>query len=124
MPPLQALSHSCSGPPSRGNTCGGSSTSAIMASLAVAMYLLLLVLVLMVRFGCPDTSSFKIDWPVLFGLLLTLAGLFAIYIAMRVVARANRSEATVGLFTFVMVGFVLLTIIGVFFRGANMALVF
>ena len=38
-------------------------------------------------------------------------------------ARANRSEAAAGLFTFVMVGFVLLTIIGVFFRGANMALV-
>jgi hypothetical protein len=42
---------------------------------------------------------------------------------MRFVARANRSEALVGLFTFVIVSFVLLTITGVFFRGANMALV-
>jgi len=57
-------------------------------------------------------------------LLLTLAGLFIIYAGMRSVARANRSEALVGLFTFIIISFVLLTFIGIFFRGANMALVF
>jgi len=75
-----------------------------------------------------DLPALLPGWPAILsnGLLpltLTLAGLFAIYVAMRVLARANRSEAAAGLFTFVMVGFVLLTIIGVFFRGANMALV-
>ena len=75
-----------------------------------------------------DLPGMLPGWPTILSngllpLLLTLAGLFAIYLAMRFVARANRSEATVGLFTFAIVGFVLLTIIGVFFRGANMALV-
>ena len=75
-----------------------------------------------------DLPALLPEWPVivsngLITLLLTLAGLFVIYIAMRFVAKANRSEALVGLFTFVIVSFVLLTISGVFFRGANMALV-
>jgi len=42
---------------------------------------------------------------------------------MRIFAGANRSEALVGLFSFVVVGFVLLTIIGVLLRGQNMALI-
>ena len=67
-------------------------------------------------------------WPTLVSnglipLLLTLAGLLVIYTSMRIVAGANRSEALVGLFTFVVVGFVFLTIIGVLFRGPNMALI-
>ena len=56
----------------------------------------------------------------------TLA-LLAIYGLMRLVRykgqKANHSEALLGLFTFLMTGLVVLTIIGVFFRGANMALV-
>ncbi len=56
-------------------------------------------------------------------LALSLGGLAAIYSLFRVVGRANRGEATVGLFVFLMVSLVMLTIIGVFFRGANMALV-
>jgi len=56
-------------------------------------------------------------------LLLTLGGLFVIYLVMRFGARTSRSEALVGLFSFVIVSFVLLTLIGIFFRGTNMALV-
>ena len=52
-----------------------------------------------------------------------LAGLAAIYGGMRQILRANHSEGLVGLFTFVMMSLVILTITGVFFRGANMALV-
>ena len=76
-----------------------------------------------------DLPALLPQWPAILSngllpLLLTLGGLFAIYIAMRVLARANRSEATVGLFTFVIVSFVILTLVGIYFRGANMALVF
>jgi quinol-cytochrome oxidoreductase complex cytochrome b subunit len=76
-----------------------------------------------------DLPALLPEWPTILSngllpLLLTLGGLLAIYAAMRFLVRANRSEATAGLFTFVIVGFVILTIIGVFFRGANMALVF
>jgi quinol-cytochrome oxidoreductase complex cytochrome b subunit len=56
-------------------------------------------------------------------LLVTLAGLVLIYLFLRVVLRANRSEATVGLFVFLMLSLVVLTVIGIYFRGANMALV-
>jgi len=67
-------------------------------------------------------------WPTLvsaglFPLLLTLAGLVVIYDGLRWGLKANRSESLVGLFTFVMFSLVMLTIIGVFFRGPNMALV-
>ena len=56
-------------------------------------------------------------------LLLTLAGLVVVYWIARRVSRGNRSEALVGLFGFLLVSLVVLTIIGVFFRGPNMALV-
>ena len=67
-------------------------------------------------------------WPTLIsnGLLpvvMTLAGMVAIYLIFREFGNANRSEAIVGLFVFLVVSFILLTIVGVFFRGANMALV-
>jgi quinol-cytochrome oxidoreductase complex cytochrome b subunit len=76
-----------------------------------------------------DLPALLPGWPTILSngllpLLLTLGALLAIYAAMRLLVRANRSEATAGLFTFVIVSFVLLTIIGIFFRGANMALVF
>ncbi len=76
-----------------------------------------------------DLPALLPTWPTivsngLIPLLLTLAGLLVIYATMRLGARASRSEALVGLFTFVIVSFVLLTITGIFFRGANMALVF
>ena len=56
-------------------------------------------------------------------LVLTLIGLAAIYSLMRLLFKANRSEALVGLFTFMMVSLVMLTLVGNLFRGPNMALV-
>lgn len=56
-------------------------------------------------------------------LLLTLGGLAAIYAGLRAGLRARHSEALVGLFSFVMVALVVLTAVGIWFRGANMALV-
>jgi hypothetical protein len=59
---------------------------------------------------------------------LTLLGLAAIYAGLRIFVsyqgrKANHSEALLGLFTFLAASLVVLTVIGVFFRGANMALV-
>ena len=56
-------------------------------------------------------------------LLFILAGLAAIYYGTRWKLKANHSEALVGLFTFVMMSLVVLTIIGIFFRGPSMTLV-
>ncbi|MCB0160603.1 MAG: hypothetical protein KDD83_20870, partial [Caldilineaceae bacterium] len=55
-------------------------------------------------------------------LLLSLGGLALIYALLRL-GKAGHSEAVVGLFTFVMTSLLILTVVGVFFRGANMALV-
>ena len=75
-----------------------------------------------------------LDWTVLFptlpaflanGLLplaLTLLGLAAIYAGLRWLLRTNHSEAFVGLFSFIMASLVMLTVIGVYFRGENMVL--
>jgi quinol-cytochrome oxidoreductase complex cytochrome b subunit len=103
----------------------GRSTAAAGALFATAFVPLL---VLLDEYWI-DLPALLPGWPTflsngLIPLLLTLAGLLAIYAAMRVIGRANRSEALVGLFTFVIVAFILLTITGIFFRGANMALVF
>jgi quinol-cytochrome oxidoreductase complex cytochrome b subunit len=80
-------------------------------------------------------DEFWLDWPSLLPtlptlisvglvpLLVTLAGLAIIYGFTRLVFKANHSEGLVGLFTFVMISLVVLTIIGNFFRGANMDLV-
>jgi quinol-cytochrome oxidoreductase complex cytochrome b subunit len=79
-------------------------------------------------------DEFWLDWAVLLPawpnflangllpLLLSLLGLFAIYGLMRLL-QANHSETLVGLFSFIWAGLIVLTIIGVFFRGPNMALV-
>lgn len=74
-----------------------------------------------------DLPALLPGWPALLAnglipLTLSLAGLAAIYRALRSIFKANRSEGLVGLFTFVIVSFIILTIVGVFFRGANMAL--
>jgi hypothetical protein len=42
---------------------------------------------------------------------------------MRLLFKANRSEALLGLFAFMMVSLVMLTLVGNLFRGPNMALV-
>jgi hypothetical protein len=75
-----------------------------------------------------DLPALLPTWPTILSnglvpLLVTLAGLVMVYVFLRIVARANHSESLVGLFTFVVVGFIVLTITGIFFRGANMALV-
>jgi quinol-cytochrome oxidoreductase complex cytochrome b subunit len=54
---------------------------------------------------------------------LTLGGLALIYGGFRKLFKANHSEATLGLFTFLFVSLAVLTVIGIYFRGANMALV-
>ncbi len=67
-------------------------------------------------------------WPTLISnglipLLLSLGGLALIYFTLRRAFEATPSEASVGLFSFLMVSLIILTIIGIFFRGANMALI-
>jgi quinol-cytochrome oxidoreductase complex cytochrome b subunit len=56
-------------------------------------------------------------------LALTILGLAGVYGLVRLFLKANHSEGLVGLFAFVLMGLVVLTVIGVYFRGANMALV-
>jgi quinol-cytochrome oxidoreductase complex cytochrome b subunit len=56
-------------------------------------------------------------------LLLTLAGLAAIYGLLRRALHASHGEALVGLFSFIMASLVVLTLIGIYFRGPNMGLV-
>jgi quinol-cytochrome oxidoreductase complex cytochrome b subunit len=56
-------------------------------------------------------------------LLLTLGVLWLIYAGLQQVLRLKRSEALAGLFSFVFVAMLVLTVIGVFFRGESMALV-
>lgn len=61
-------------------------------------------------------------------LVLTLAGLSGVYALLRwgvrpQGSRPNHSEALLGLFTFIFTSLVILTIIGVFFRGENITLV-
>ncbi|MFN2138687.1 MAG: cytochrome b N-terminal domain-containing protein [Candidatus Promineifilaceae bacterium] len=75
-----------------------------------------------------DLPALLPAWPTILSngllpLLLTLGGLAAITLLMRLVSRASRSELLVGLFTFVLTSFIVLTVTGIFFRGANMALV-
>lgn len=54
-------------------------------------------------------------------LLLTLVGLAVIYGAFRKGLKANHSEATLGLFLFLFASLIVLTLIGIYFRGPNMA---
>jgi quinol-cytochrome oxidoreductase complex cytochrome b subunit len=56
-------------------------------------------------------------------LALALAGFGAIYLLNRSLLKANHSEALAGLVAFILSSLIVLTLIGNFFRGANMALV-
>lgn len=56
-------------------------------------------------------------------LLLTVGGLIVIYWLVRLILKADHSEGLVGLFCFVVMSLILLTVIGQFFRGPNMALI-
>jgi hypothetical protein len=60
--------------------------------------------------------------------IITLAVFVAIYYVLRSGwmfknERANHSETMVGIFAFMMTGLIFLTIVGIHFRGQNMALV-
>ena len=75
-----------------------------------------------------DVPGWLPGWPTwlsngLIPLTMTLAGLAGIYTGIRRHLRSNHSEALVGLFSFLVVSLVVMTIIGIFFRGPNMALV-
>ena len=75
-----------------------------------------------------DLPALLPNWPTLISnglipLLLSLAALLIIYYLFRFLFKANQSEALVGLFSFIIVGFIILTLVGVYFRGANMAFV-
>jgi quinol-cytochrome oxidoreductase complex cytochrome b subunit len=101
---------------------------ALMALAGALLGLVLVPLLVLADEYWIDLPAMLPTWPTILSnglipLMLSLAGLAIIYAIMRLGARANHSESLVGLFTFVIVGFIVLTIIGVFFRGANMAFV-
>jgi hypothetical protein len=105
-----------------------SPVGAFMALAGAVFALTLVPLLVLADEYLIDLPSMLPTWPTILSnglvpLLLSLAGLAIIYAIMRIGARANHSESLVGLFTFVVVGFIVLTIIGVYFRGANMAFV-
>ncbi len=55
-------------------------------------------------------------------LALSLVGFGALYLLNRTLLKANHSEALAGLIAFILSSLIVLTLIGNFFRGANMAL--
>ena len=76
-----------------------------------------------------DLPAMLPTWPDVFSngllpLLLTLAGLALIYFVLRKGLRASHSEATLGLGVFIMTSLVVMTLVGIYFRGPNMALTF
>lgn len=97
------------------------------ALVGALMSLVLVPLLVVVDEYWLDFPALLPTWPILLSnglipLLLTLLGLAAIYYDFRKELKANHSEALVGLFTFMISSLVLLTVIGIFFRGPNMAL--
>ncbi len=75
-----------------------------------------------------DLPALFPSWPVelsngLLPLFLTYLGLFLTYLFFRKGLKAGQSEALLGLFTFLLTGLISLTLIGIYFRGPNMALV-
>ena len=67
-----------------------------------------------------DLDGLLPAWPVLITtgllpLLLTLLGLAAVYLALRLLLKAAHGEALVGLFVFIVAGLLILTITGVYF---------
>jgi quinol-cytochrome oxidoreductase complex cytochrome b subunit len=69
----------------------------------------------------PNSSSFVANG--LAPLAAILLGLVLTYALTRLFFKANHSEALAGIFTFLMASLVVLTLIGIYFRGPNMALV-
>ena len=97
------------------------------AAAGVLGVILPVALVLLDEFWV-DFPAWLPSWPTIISnglipLALTLAGLVAIYASLKVMFKANRSEATLGLGVFLFASLVVLTIIGIFFRGSNMTLI-
>ncbi|MCA9923690.1 MAG: hypothetical protein KC421_15030, partial [Anaerolineales bacterium] len=95
---------------------------------AVFLSLILVPLLVVIDEWWLDLPGLMPTWPTLISnglipLLLSLGGLAVIYKLFRRLFGATRSEGLVGIFTFLFVSLIILTIIGVFFRGANMALI-
>ena len=98
------------------------------ALFGIILSIILIPLLVIIDEWWLDLPGLLPTWPTLISngllpLLLSLSGLIAIYLALRKLFNASRSEAVVGLFTFIMGSLITLTIIGIFFRGANMALI-
>ena len=75
-----------------------------------------------------DLPGLLPNWSIFFShglipLFVILASMGMVYLISRWLFKANHSEGLVGLFGFIMTSLLILTIIGQFFRGANMALV-
>ncbi len=76
-----------------------------------------------------DLPAMLPSWPLLLSngllpLLLSLVGLGVIYLLIRKGLKASHSEATLGLGVFILVSFIVMTLVGIYLRGPNMALVF
>ncbi|MCP5099093.1 MAG: cytochrome bc complex cytochrome b subunit [Chloroflexi bacterium] len=98
------------------------------AVFATLLSFILVPLLVVVDEWWLDLPALMPTWPTLISngmipMLLSLGGLVVIYRAFRRAFGTTRSEGLVGVFTFLFVSLLLLTIIGVFFRGANMALI-
>lgn len=98
------------------------------ALFGVCLRLLLVPLTVILDEYWLDLPGLLPAWPTLITtglipLLATLAMFALIYFYFRAAGKLNHSESLVGLFAFIMTSFVELTFIGIFFRGANMALV-
>ncbi|MCJ7701359.1 MAG: cytochrome b N-terminal domain-containing protein [Anaerolineales bacterium] len=75
-----------------------------------------------------ELSNLPLDLPLfiingLIPLVFCLLGLVLLYGLTRLIFKANHSEAAAGIFTFLMTALIVLTLIGIYFRGPNMALV-
>ncbi|NCF67455.1 MAG: cytochrome bc complex cytochrome b subunit [Chloroflexi bacterium] len=97
------------------------------AATGALLGLIVVPLLVMVDEYYLDLPALLPNWPTLISnglvpLLLSLAALVFIYFLFRLLYKANQSEALTGLISFIIVGFILLTLVGVYFRGANMAL--
>ena len=100
----------------------------LAATVGAVLSLVLVPVLVVVDEWWIDLPTLLPTWPTLISnglipLALSLGGLYALYAGLRRGLRSSHSEALVGLFTFLVVSLILLTVVGVFFRGANMALI-